>query len=362
MELALQEEVSLETQENLKEIFNPFFDQAQQWKEKADGLVVSDSGQVELIKQAREARLALKNIRVDVEKKRKELKEESLRKGKAIDGMANVIKYLIQPIEKHLQDQEDFPKIQEAKIKAQLKEDRQNELSKYEIDTSFFQLDEMDEESYLQLLENSRIAYEEKKKEQQRLENLKIESERLDAIERKREIEIAPYASFIGDTRIVLRDMTDADYKSLLSNLKKAKSDHEAEQNRIREENQKLKAEQEKLRIANEKKLQKQKKENEAKLKKEREAKEKIEAELKAKRDAENKAELARRKEAEDKAKKEKEARLAPDKQKLQELAKTIVDINLPEVKSEEAKNILKSVQELLNKTSNYIKEKTIEL
>ena len=43
-----------------------------------------------------------------LKKVRKELKEESLRKGKAIDGVANIIKFLIEPVEKYLEDQEKF--------------------------------------------------------------------------------------------------------------------------------------------------------------------------------------------------------------------------------------------------------------
>jgi len=105
---------------------------------------------------------------------------------------------------------------------------------------------------------------------------------------------------------------------------------------------------------------------HDAVLRKEREAREKVEAELKAKKDAELKA----IKDAEEKAKaekaaqekSEKEALLAPDKIKLENLANEIVKITLPEVKSDEAKEVLKKVQILLNKTSNYIKEESVKL
>ncbi|MEL4307407.1 hypothetical protein [Joostella sp. CR20] len=342
--------ISKETELSLKETFDPFFNQADQWKEKAFKIIVKSADETELMQQAREARLALKNIRVEVEKKRKELKEESLRKGKAIDGVANVIKYLIQPIENHLKEQEDFVKIHEEKQKAELKEKRELELLKYDVDSSFYNLKEMPEESYLQLLENSKNAFEKAKEEEKRLEALRIENERLNALESERKIQIAPYAQFVSESND-LRNMSDESFENLLKSLSNAKRDYEKEQERIRIENERLK---------------KEKEEQEAIFKKEREAKKKLEAEIKAKQQAEEKAkrelEAKARQEEEARVLAEKEARLAPDKQKLQELALNILKIQLPEVKSEEAKEVLKQVQILLNKTSNYIKEKSIEI
>ena len=49
--------------------------------------------------KARALRLALKNIRTASERTRKELKEDSLRRGKAIDGIHAVLEYALVPIE-----------------------------------------------------------------------------------------------------------------------------------------------------------------------------------------------------------------------------------------------------------------------
>lgn len=326
--------VSKETKLTLKNEFLPFFEQAEEWKNKAENLVVTDISQKEEMAQAREARLALKKIRTETENKRKELKEESLRKGKAIDGMANVIKYLITPIEEHLKKQEDFEKIETARIKAELSEKREKQLSKYEVETSFYNLGEMPEESFQQLLDNSKMAFEAKKEAARKAEEERIAKEKAEQEERER--------------------------------IRKENEKLRAEaEKRAKEEAVRKKAE-EAERKAREEKERKERAEHEAKLRKEREAREKIEAELRAKKEAEEKA----KKEAEAKAKaeeaarkkREKEERLAPDKIKLQNLAKSIVEIQLPEVKSDEAKEVLRQVQTLLNKTSNYIKEKTIEL
>ena len=58
------------------------------------------------MQEARIARLALRDIRIQADKTRKALKEESLRYGKAVQGVYNVIEYLITPIEKHLEERE----------------------------------------------------------------------------------------------------------------------------------------------------------------------------------------------------------------------------------------------------------------
>jgi len=380
-------EVSNETKLTLNNEFSVFFEQAEEWKQKAEGLVVNDISQKEEMKQAKEARLALKRIRTSAENKRKELKEESLRTGKAIDVMANIIKFLIVPIEEDLKAKEDFEKIYNEKLAAELLEKRSSELEKYDVETSFYKLGEMPEESYDQLLENSKLAFnarieaerkaEEdriKKEEDDRLEqerikkenDARIEAQRLENEKLKKEAEarekadkerehknevrneeMRPYIKFIRDYEKML-NLSDADYKKELSEVVAGAKEHYRYE---REQAAKLKAEKEK---------------QDAILRKEREAREKIESELKAKKDAELKA----IKEAEDKAKAdklardkaEKEAELAPDKNKLENLAKEISEISLPELKSDEAKEVLRKVQVLLYKTSNYIKEQSVKL
>lgn len=54
-----------------------------------------------------DARMVVKQKRIDVEKLRKELKAKSLEFGRLVDGEARRISALIEPIENHLQQQED---------------------------------------------------------------------------------------------------------------------------------------------------------------------------------------------------------------------------------------------------------------
>jgi len=88
--------------------FSGYFELASEWEQKAKMLVVTNESQVAEMKMAREGRLFLRSKRVEVENSRKKLKEQALREGKAIDGIANVLKAVIVPIEEYLDEQEHF--------------------------------------------------------------------------------------------------------------------------------------------------------------------------------------------------------------------------------------------------------------
>ena len=148
-------------------------------KELAAGateIVVTEEGQTELMREARTKRLALKNVRVEVENTRKSLKEQSLREGKAIDGMANIIKALIVPIEEHLESQEKFAELKQAERKAAYHAERVEKLSKYVADVSLYNLDDMSEDAFENLLFSSKEAF-----EAQEAAKAKAEADRLAA-------------------------------------------------------------------------------------------------------------------------------------------------------------------------------------
>lgn len=144
-------QLSAEENSQLKNSFFPYFDQANEWIKKANKIVVTDITQRDIMAQARESRLRLKEVRVNVEKTRKELKESIVRKGKAIDGLANILKFLIEPIEEHLEKQEKFAEVQENLRKDKLEADRKELLAPYGKDISFYNLRDMTEEAFAEL-------------------------------------------------------------------------------------------------------------------------------------------------------------------------------------------------------------------
>ncbi len=80
------------------ENFQDYFKIAEEWEQKAKTIIVTDVSQVTEMEMAKVGRKFLSKKRIDVENSRKKLKEQSLREGKAIDGIANVLKALIIPI------------------------------------------------------------------------------------------------------------------------------------------------------------------------------------------------------------------------------------------------------------------------
>jgi len=262
-----------------------------------------------LCDKARSVRLQYVKARTAGDRIHKELKEGLLLRTRAIDGVRNVYKLKCTEIETKLKDIElHFEKIEEAKLD-KLFAERVEKLSKYVEDTSIYNLRDMSEIGFNELLLTSKVAHETRLKEEKEAEEARAAKEKADA--------------------------------------------EEAE--RIRKENEQLKADAEA---------------REAELAKEREAqakKDKIEADrlkkLQDEIDAKNKADADRlAKEAEEKAKADaevkaqqeadaqakKQAELAPDKDKLSVFANKLSEVNVPGVESEEAKQKLNEAIKLI--------------
>jgi hypothetical protein len=312
-----------QTKTNLLERFQPFFVQAEDWEKKAKSLVVTDASQVREMQIARTARLALADIRINADKARKAMKEDSLRYGKAVQGVYNVIEYLIKPIEVHLSNQENFVKIQrENQIQARF-EERLTLLAPLEIDLTFVDVKNMPEDSFKKFYEDQKAAKEARIQAEKQVEIERIAKEKAESEEKE---------------RIRIEN----------ERLKKEAQEREKALSEEKEKSEKIKKDAEE-------KARKLKAEADAKLKKEKEEREKAEAELNAKKEAE-------KKEKADRIKAEEKAASAPDKIKLLELAKTIDSIQLPEMKSKEGENILNDTKKLIEKLSGFIKEKAITL
>jgi hypothetical protein len=168
-------------------------------------LIVTDISQVREMKMAREARLALREIRINADKLRKELKEDSLRYGRAVQGVYNVIETNIIPIEKHLEAQEKFKEIYEMQQREALRIEREQLV--FDVRQYMFanvNLGEITEEDFQRLwtgaklqadaaqqaalkAESDRIAKEQA--EAQERERLRVENERLKEEAFNREIE-----------------------------------------------------------------------------------------------------------------------------------------------------------------------------
>lgn len=109
----------------LRESFGAMFDHVEGWQVEAAGLLVTAEDQVGKMKRARLLRLEIKDARVALDKRRKELKASVLVEGRAIDGAFAVFEGLAAPLEAHLREQETFAERAEAARRDALMEARQ---------------------------------------------------------------------------------------------------------------------------------------------------------------------------------------------------------------------------------------------
>lgn len=251
--------------ETLIEKFNSFEQVAKEWETKAKTIVVEREDQTTEMAMAKEARKKFSQMRIEIEKSRKTLKEQSLRKGQAIDSIAKYLKSLIEPIEQYLKEQECF---------LEIKAEREAEKARLELEAQE---------------EKERVELE---KKQQKLQ--------------ERQIQLAFYAKFTD--AVITLDTSDQEFLKILNDAKLAEKKHEAEQKKISQDLERMRVEAEKK----ERQRLKIEAEQKAKLDAERLKREKIEAELRAKEEEEervrieNEARLKSEAEAKSKAEKNK--------------------------------------------------------
>lgn len=370
--IVTKEQLPDTTAQFLIEKFAPFLEQIAEWKEKALALVVTDESQAAEMQLAREGRLALRKVRTTADKLREELKAESLRYGRAVQGVYNVIEAGIVPIEKHLEDQEKFIERMEAKRRDELRIERQqlvaglHEYFPVNIDLGYMTAEDFDRMYNGAVLqqkaaaeakaaaeeaakvaaakaEKERIAKEKadaEERERLRIENdkLKQQAEEMDRIMaaraeivRDRSNELQQYLSFGEPVDLsTLWELSPGQFSELLERKKGAF-----------EEQRKANIEAAKLR-----------KEAEEKAAAEAAARKKLEDELQAKKDAEAKAEA-------DKLAAQ-EAELAKgDAEKFNDLLSRLQSVKTDfAFKSKKHKAIHAAVGELIDKTITYAKSK----
>lgn len=271
------------------------------------------------VKIAREIRLSLQKNRVEAEKLKDERKRDLLNEGNLIQACFNQVKAFSAIKEAFCADVEKFYEKREAEKKALLKAERETELSKYTTDLAVYQLGEMSEESWLNLLEGQRLAHEARIEAEKKAEAERIAKEKAEAEERER----------IKAENERLKAEAEAKEKALAEERAKAEAERKAAEEKAKQEREAIEAKARKEREEAEKKLAEERAkaeaetkrieaENKAKLEAERKEREKLEAELKAKRDAELKAKQDADAEQKRKETEAKKAAKAPEKKKLQ--------------------------------------------
>ncbi len=406
-----QNNLHADTALSLQSSFAPLFKQARDVIEKSRGIIVTDAGQKMEIAMARACRLQLKAIRVAGEKTRKEIKEESVRRGRAIDGFYSILEHTIASEETRLEQQEKFAEVQEANRRAALKSDREKILATIQVDPNLYALTDMSEQTFQQLVEGTKLArqadaerrrkeeadrIDREAKEQAERERIRMENERL-----KREAEEKDAAARLE------REMAAKELKRLADEKQaaelKAKQEREAaaaetqrmfaEQCRIADEaaakererrdqlereaaeerrrqqvllaeqqereraalqKERDEAEKERKRVEAEsaRKLAELKKAADEQRAKEKAARDELEAKLKAQREADEQR-------AKQEAEAARKAAAAPDRDKLIAYAHAIGAIDIPDFATDNAKALATTIKASRDKFRNWILEKS---
>lgn len=309
---------------------NIFFNEVESVKDTINGINITSIDQVKEMQQAREIRLEIRRKRL---KARDIVKDQRLKIKTAMSDFTlqdklwlkafQMLEATCDNLETKCEDKEKFAERYEAEQKQLRYESRVNKLHQYGTDPSIYALSDMSDEAFEKLLENERLAYNakieaEKKAELQRVAEEKAEKERQEEIKKENE-----------------RLKTEAIEKERLANIEQEKREKE---------------------LAKERAEQQKKLDAERKAREQAEAKIKAEKEAQAKKEAIEKARLDEIKKQQEEA--ERQKLLAPDKDKLMELAQIIDKIQLPAVSSKEANSVVRATEEMLGKVTNYIREK----
>ena len=286
----------------------------------------------EITQVAKRVRIDIAKVRIATEKARKAQKEEYLRAGKAIDGVANILKWAVVEREEKLKEIENHFVIQEEQRLEKLQSERATLLMEFVEDAHDRNLAAMDEDVWL--------AYFNSKK-QNHLDVI--------AAELKAEKE-----------RVAKQKEEDAERKRVLSENEKLRREAEAQQKKIEAE-RKQREKVEAARLAKEKKENEKREEAyELKLKQERKAREKVELEERLKRkkvEAQLKAELAAKAKAKEDAEKLEQSKLQmADSDKMHDLTIDLKALKTKYVfKSKKHKDLYKDVSLLIDKVVSHI-------
>jgi hypothetical protein len=214
--------------------FKEYENIANEWNKKAYDIVVTDDSQVDLMQQAREGRLLLKAKRVEIEKTRKRLKEQSLLEGRFIDSLAKRLFAIIEPAEEHLELQEKHTEIKEQLRKSKLKAERLELLTPYLhfLDLTQFDLSTMSDVAFNTILNGAKVSLENFEKAQEKIRLEQEEKERINKVYSQRKIQLAPYSFFVKNEEDVLYlDTTEEQFQEIFDRLveRKKKDDEQKE-------------------------------------------------------------------------------------------------------------------------------------
>jgi len=181
------ESVNLEVMRraDLPVIWDDYRNQLEKLKQTALTLKVTSVEQKLEMKLARETRLAIRQLRIEVEKRRKELGEDLLRQTQKINGAAKELKDAMEELEEQMREQEEFAERAEAARIAKLTEERIQKLQEVGA-TIPVSVGTIPQDQFDRLISDAILLNKAKEEAERKVEEERIAKEKVDAEERER--------------------------------------------------------------------------------------------------------------------------------------------------------------------------------
>ena len=308
--------------------FSSFYDEIVEWRTKAREIKSTGKPDAEDVKLARVARLGLKKVRCEVERIRVRLKEKSLCQGKAIDGIARVLRDLCEPVEEKLASVEQYAERQEAARISTLTEERVKALiaaGAEPMTIQAYNLGIMDEPTFNAVLAGEKQKKADREDAVRKAEAERVAREQADRIAREKAEKDAAEARAMADKERKAREAVEA----------KARAEREAAEASARAEREAA----------------------EAKLAKEHEERERLERVAASNARKEEERLAAERNAEELKRRAADKAARAPDRQKMMVFAQDIRNLNLPVASTQAGKKVLGVIAEKRDAFANWIEK-----
>ena len=209
----------------------------------------------------KDARKELVSLRQAIEKRRKELKEDSLKFGRMVDAEAKKIREALEAVEEHLTGQlkiVDDEAERRRTEKARKLQDRVDRLAKYGAPANLAALKAMSDENFAALEDQAREMWEAaeqaKQAEKERLAKAEAEQKRLDAENKAKEDEAAKLREELLESKRKELEAQAEELRKSKAREVEAEKERQAEVERVRKEEAAKIADAERARVLEERK------------------------------------------------------------------------------------------------------------
>lgn len=139
--------------------YDEFKTKIESLRKTAESITVTDISQTSEMRLARTARLEIRQIRIAIEHRHKDLKADVLAQGRKIDQGKNELLAVLEPLELRLKDQEEFVERETVRIQAEKRVARLTEISPYLLSPPMIDLGVVKDDAYAGMLSDAIAAH-----------------------------------------------------------------------------------------------------------------------------------------------------------------------------------------------------------